>query len=125
MARSSGAPTIPKIISLFWNFGFLVCWFGFFASITYFTYLSRHSPSAPAAVTGQVVELNKHGSLFYVRSVDAILAQSGFGFVAVALVGGLLLRLRFGRIPEVSSTKTLKVLWVLAFLAIPKSWIFM
>jgi hypothetical protein len=46
--------------------------------------------------TGQTVELNNHGSLFYVRFWDAVLAQSGFAFVGTVFVGAAFLQWTYG-----------------------------
>jgi hypothetical protein len=64
----------------------LFCFLGFFASTGYFVFLSHRSPSASNFATGQTIQLNNHGDIFYVCSLDAWAAQSGFAFVLAAFV---------------------------------------
>ena len=93
---------MPRVALLAWSALVQVCFVGFFASLNYFTYLSRHSPKSPVAGTGQIIELNNHGSLFYVRFWEAILAQSGLGLVITIAATAGLLRWRYGKMPEAS-----------------------
>jgi hypothetical protein len=50
----------------------------------------------PIASTGQISQLNNHGAIFYVRPLNALLAQSSLGFVGAALVAFMLLKWRYG-----------------------------
>ena len=91
---------MPKIVARALSILVQVCAVGFAASVGYFIYLSRHSPASPIASTGQTVQLNNHGALFYVSFWNAILAQSSLAFVATAFMGVLLLKRRYKEIPE-------------------------
>ena len=108
---------MPKILSRVWSILIQVCILGFFASLLYFSYLSGVSPTSPVISTGQTVELNNHGSLFYVRFWDAIFAQSGFAFVGTVLVGAALLQWRYGTVPDVASPDIVGYFLVASFAA--------
>lgn len=59
---------------------------GFFACIFYFAHLARISPMHPDPVTGQVVQMNNHGSYFYVYPWQGWVLQAGpFACVGVLL----------------------------------------
>jgi hypothetical protein len=98
---------MPRSVSLASSALVHLCFVGFFASIIYFIYLARHSPGTPLTSTGQTVELNNHGSLFYVRFWEAVLAQSGWLFVATILVTTVLLRWRYGEMPVANDSRGL------------------
>ena len=97
---------MPRIIARAWSTLVQVCAVGFVASVGYFIYLSRHSPASPTASTGQTVQLNNHGSLFYVSFWNAILAQSSLAFVATAFIGAVLLKRKYKKIPEPELPRT-------------------
>lgn len=74
----------------------MFCFAGFYAAALFFLYLSKHSPSSPLVATGQVVSLNNHGQIFFVRWWEAWLAQGELAFIGIMLLGTLFLRHRYG-----------------------------
>jgi hypothetical protein len=76
----SGIPRsiIRRIASAFSIIAVFAC----MASILYFVWLANTSPPHPIVETGQVVQLNNHGTYTYAKSWQAMLATSQFWIVA-------------------------------------------
>ena len=74
---------------------------GFVASLAFYDHLMHISPTAPNPATRQVYELNEHGYVFYVTSIQHstffTLLLSGWGLIFVAVVLSQLAKRRHKR----------------------------
>lgn len=88
---------MPRLVGwLVQTISLLVIW-GFFGSVCYRAYLSRHSPHVPDTASAQIVPLYTGAWVYYVRPQEAFLADKAWIFLfAILLLVALVVRIKYG-----------------------------